>query len=392
MEKDYYKILGVDKNASEQDIRKAFLKLSKKYHPDMQSGKTEQEKKEAEEKFKEINEANEILSNKEKREYYDNFGTVNQGSGFGAGGIDPREFFRRYHQGGFGMPGFDDDFGFNPFGRTHNSPPNPNAPKNGRHVEIQIKINLEDVLYGSNKDLEINVSDPCPNCHGTGAENGEMVKCPDCNGSGMKTTIRGNTIMQSTCPTCRGRGYSKKNKCPHCDNGFINSVRKVNVNIPKGLDEGCVLRIRGEGEKGINGGQNGDIRIIVTTAKHNLYERIKSNLVMDIYISPITSIIGGDIEVQTPWGLAKLNIPKGTEDGTTFRLKEQGIHKTDSKGDLYVNVFIETIKNCTEEQERIIKELEKILTNNNLEKITKQKELFKEFYKTHKEKIKENNV
>jgi molecular chaperone DnaJ len=392
MEKDYYKILGVDKNASEQDIRKAFLKLSKKYHPDMQSGKSDDEKKEAEEKFKEINEANEILSNKEKREYYDNFGTINQEYGFGAGGIDPREFFRKFTQSGFGMGGFGWDNDFGDFNRQNHTPPDPTSPKNGKTIQIQINIDIEDVFYGSNKDIEITVHDPCPHCFGTGSENGELIKCEKCNGTGMITNVRGNMIINSTCHHCHGSGFKQKNKCPYCNNGKISNIRKLNINIPQGIDEGCILRIRNEGERGLNGGQNGDIRIIVSTNKHELFERKNLDLLMNLYISPTTSILGGDVDVQTPWGLAKLSIPKYTSNNTLFRLTGQGIRHQNEIGDLYIRCKIDSIKNCTKEQEILLHNLEKTLTEENLENKTKQKNIFKQFYKNNKEKITKKNV
>jgi molecular chaperone DnaJ len=391
MDKDYYKILGVEKNASEQDIRKAFLKLSKQYHPDMQAGKTEEEKKEAESKFKEINEANEILSDKEKREYYDNFGSVNQGHGFGPGGIDPREFFRQHYRNGFGMHGFDSHFGFGDFGARRNSPPDPNAPKNGRSVEINVKVNLEDVLYGANRDLEIKVNDPCPNCKGTGSKNGELKICPDCNGTGMKTSIRGNMVMSTTCPICQGRGYVSHGDCPHCSGGTILNTRKLNITIPQGINEGCVLRVKGEGERGLNGGINGDIRIIVTTNEHEIFERHGNDLYMKMYISPISAMIGGDVDVQTPWGLAKLNIPSGTQNEKVFRLKNQGVRYGENSGDLYIVTEIEMIKNCTDEQIELLKQLEKTLTDKNQENQNNQKLVFKEFYKRNKEKITPKN-
>lgn len=392
MEKDYYKILGVEKNATENDIRKAFLKLSKKYHPDMQSGKSDTEKKEAEEKFKEINEANEILSNKEKREYYDNFGTLNQRHGFGAGGIDPREFFRKYAQAGFGMGGFNWHDDFDNFGYQNNTPPDPTTPKNGKNIQIQININLEDVLYGSTKDIEISIDDPCPHCFGTGSENGELIKCEKCNGTGMITTIRGNMIMQTTCHSCNGSGFKQKNKCNHCNNGKITNIRKLNITIPQGIKEGCILRIKNEGERGLNGGQNGDIRIIVVSNEHELFKRHDLDLLMNVYISPVTAILGGNIDIQTPWGIAKLTIPKYTSNDTVFRLNKQGIRYKNEIGNLYITCKIDSIKNCTKEQEVLLYNIEKTLTEKNLENTTKQKNIFKKFYKTNKENINKNNV
>lgn len=391
MSKDYYKILGVERNASDQEIRKAFLKLSKKYHPDMQSGKTDDEKREAEEKFKELNEANEILSDKEKRSYYDNFGSAPgqqyQRGGFGAGGVNPMEFFRKHadrfsHFGSFG-----DGFGFGHHGFETNSPPDPTLPKNGKDIRIQLRLKLEDILYGSTREFTININDPCIHCHGTGAKNGEMKKCTTCNGSGMQTSINGHMIMHATCQTCGGTGFVASDRCEHCNGGHINSERKISITIPQGIEEGSKLRVRGEGQKGINGGSNGDIYIVVSTEEHELFIRNGNDLVYELYVSPVTAMLGGDIEVQTPWGLAKLKIPKGTEDGKHFRLSKQGIKNGGTTGDFYVVLYIETIKNLTDEQLKILNEFNKLVTDDNFNNITKQKEKQKQFYKENKKHI-----
>lgn len=390
MNKDYYKILGVDRNASDQEIRKAFLKLSKKYHPDMQSGKTDAEKKEAEEKFKELNEANEVLSNKEKREYYNNFGSTpgqNQRGGFGAGGIDPREFFRRHANHFSHFDSFGADFGFGHHGFKTNNPPDPTLPKNGKDIRIQVKFKLEDILYGSTREFTIKVNDPCIHCRGTGAKNGEMKKCPNCDGTGMQTSINGHMIMQTNCQVCGGVGFIASDRCEHCNNGFVESERKLSISIPQGFEEGNKLRVKGEGQKGINGGTNGDIYIVVLTEEHELFKRNGNDLISEIYISPITAILGGDIEVQTPWGLATLSIPKGIEDGKHFRLSKQGIKNGIIVGDFYVIIYIETIKNLTNEQIKILNDFNKLVTDNNFNIITKQKEKQKQFFKENKKHI-----
>jgi molecular chaperone DnaJ len=389
MDKDYYKILGVEKNASEQDIRRAFLKLSKKYHPDMQSGKTDQEKSEAEEKFKEINEANEILSNKEKREYYDNFGTTGNNNGFGAGGIDPREFFRQYRNF-HGFSEFHDDFGFGNFGAKTRTPPDPNSPKRGRDVQIRVNLDLDDILYGSTREFTININDPCPQCKGTGSENGELIKCTHCNGTGMIQNIQGHVIMQSTCHHCGGTGFGIKTKCTHCDNGFIHNERNISINIPQGIQDGVKLRIKGEGEKGLNGADNGDIYVVVMTANHELFERNGQDLITEVFISPITAALGGDVDAPTPWGTASLKIPKGTIDGRTFKLSQQGIKQNNSVGDLYVIVHIETIKNCTTKQEKLLKELSTLITDDNLENNKLQKQKYEKFKKKNETHFKTN--
>jgi molecular chaperone DnaJ len=386
MEKNYYSILGVNKNASDQEIRKAYLKLSKQYHPDMQSGKTDEEKHIAEEKCKEINEAYEILSNKEKREYYDNFGTTGPNHSFGGGGMDPREFFRKFKQSRFNMDGFDDDFDFNPFNQSHNNhnTTDIHSPKNGRSIEIQTTVTLEDVLYGSTKHIEITISDPCTHCFGTGAKDGEMSKCQSCDGTGIKRTMPNRmTIIQTMCNECHGTGRIHKHKCPHCNNGNISNIRKIDLTIPQGISEGGVIKINGKGEKGLNGGKDGDIYLIISTQTHSLYKRQDSNLIMELYISPIKAILGGNVDLQTPWGLISLTIPQYTNNDKIFRIKEKGIKQGSNQGDLFVKIKIDDIKNCSQKQIDLLKQLEQLITNDNLEKTKIQNEKFESFRKNN---------
>lgn len=392
MEKDYYKILGVSKTATEDEIRKAFLKLSKRYHPDVQTGKSDKEKKEAEEKFKEINEAHEVLSDKSKREQYDNFGTTGGfQSGFGPGGIDPREFFRKASQfGGFSghFGGFSNafrgGFGFGDDDSEDNFNFNPNAPKNGRSVRISANFDLEDLLYGAKKEFTVNIEDPCPHCYGTGAEGGEQEKCPVCGGTGMETKVNGMMIMQTTCRNCHGSGMVSKKKCPHCNNGRVKNERKLSIDIPQGIDVGDSIRIKGEGEKGVRGGQNGDLCITVGLNQHDIFKRDGRDLAETVYISSITASLGGSIDVQTPWGTAKLNIPKDTESGKWFKIQGQGIHSTKGNGDLFVDVEIEPFVDLTQEQKKILKEFEKTIKDSNLKNSSLLKEKCKKFQKKMK--------
>jgi len=366
MNKDYYKILGVNKDASESEIRKAFLKLSKKYHPDMQTGKSDAEKKESEEKFKELNEANEVLSDKNKRQQYDTFGsTEGFRSGFGARSVDPREFFRRAAANFHGFGTFDDDFGFNYDGSEARSKIDPTAPKNGRDIRINANFEFEDLLYGATRSFTVNVDDPCEHCHGTGAESGELDTCPVCKGTGMESTINGMMFMQSTCQNCNGSGYVPKKKCSHCNNGRIKTQRKLSINIPRGIEIGSRLKIVNEGEHGINGGKNGDFYIIVNSLTHDIFDRNGNDLATHIFISPLVASIGGEIDVQTPWGITKLKIPAGTKSGKVFRIPGQGVHSSSGNGDLYIESEIETISNITPEQKKAIEKLSKILKIDN---------------------------
>lgn len=389
MSKDYYKILGAKKDATDDELKKLYRKLAVKYHPDHQAGKTEEEKKEAEEKFKEINEAYSVLSDKEKRQHYDNFGsTEGFQSGFGAGGIDPREFFRRAtsHFGGFGS--FGADFGFGDDWPEGSSAPDPNAPKDGRNIQISVKFDLEDLLYGATREFTITVEDPCEQCHGTGAENGVLDKCPVCGGSGMETRRNGMMIMQSTCRNCGGSGYLAKNRCPHCSGGRVKAKRELNVNIPVGIDVGQRLRVAGEGEKGVNGGRNGDLFIVVGMNPHQIFSRDGKDLSETAYISPLTASLGGRIEVQTPWGIADINVPPETKNEKIFKLAGQGVHSQTGNGDLFVIVEIEPFANLTEEQKKILDKFSKTLTDSNFRNASDLKRKCEEFRKRTDHKVK----
>lgn len=389
MSKDYYKILGAKKDATDDELKKLYRKLAVKYHPDHQAGKTEEEKKEAEEKFKEINEAYSVLSDKEKKQHYDNFGsTEGFQSGFGAGGIDPREFFRRAtsHFGGFGS--FGADFGFGDDWSEGSSAPDPNAPKDGRNIQISVKFDLEDLLYGATREFTITVEDPCEHCHGTGAENGALDKCPVCNGSGMETRRNGMMIMQSTCRNCGGSGYLAKNRCPHCSGGRVKAKRELSVNIPVGIDVGQKLRVAGEGEKGVNGGRNGDLFIVVGMNPHQIFSRDGKDLSETAYISPLTASLGGRIEVQTPWGIADINVPPETKNEKIFKLAGQGVHSQTGNGDLFVIVEIEPFANLTEEQKKILDKFSNTLTDSNFRNASDLKRKCEEFRKRTDSKVK----
>lgn len=389
MSKDYYSILGAKKDATDEELKKLYRKLAVKYHPDHQAGKTEAEKKEAEEKFKEINEAYEVLSDKEKRQHYDNFGsTEGFQSGFGAGGVDPRDFFRRAASrfGGFGS--FGGDFGFGGGWDESPSAPDPNAPKNGRNIQISVKFDLEDLLYGVTKEFTITVDDPCDHCHGTGAENGELDKCPVCGGSGMETRRNGMMIMQSTCRNCGGSGYVAKKKCSHCNDGKIKAKRELSVNIPVGIDIGQRLRVANEGEKGVNGGKNGDLYIVVDMNPHSIFERKGKDLIETVFISPLTASLGGEVEVQTPWGLANIKVPAETRTDKTFRLTGQGVHSKSGDGDLYVIAEIEPFSNLTEEQKKLLNKFAKTLTDSNFKNASALKKECEEFRKRTDSKVK----
>lgn len=382
MTKNPYEVLGVDKNASDSEIRKAFLKLSKKYHPDMQVGKTDAEKKESEEKFKEINEANEILSDKEKRRRYDTFGSVDGQPGFGGGGIDPAEFFRQMH------PGFGDfgDFGFDMGcnkGRTHNSP---DDPKDGHNAHCTLNISFEDSIFGAEKEFSFSIEDPCPDCNGTGAEGGKPIECPECHGTGMFAMRRGMMFIQQTCHRCGGSGFVAEKECHSCHgSGRVSNKRNMSIRVPMGIASGMRLRVAGEGEKGINGGKNGNVYLTINVSDSQMFEREGNNLYTVSHISQLDAILGGKVDVQTPWGVANINIPRGVANGTLFKLHNQGVRDEHGNGgDLYVKIEVDTLENMTDTQEKLVKKLKKSISDSNFPKVAAQKKNNEEFEKRAK--------
>lgn len=389
--RDYYEVLGVGKNASDQEIKSSYRKLCRKWHPDMQAGKSDAEKKEAEDKFKEIAEAYEVLSNKDKRAQYDQFG-FNDSNGFGGQGPDDlAEFFRRHS--GFGS-NFGDGFahfGFNPFDGRNNSKNDPNAPKNGQDVKINIKIPFEESIYGGIREFDINLQDPCDHCHGSGSDDGKTEKCHHCDGSGMVTQRRGMMIMQSTCHHCHGSGVKIKTKCHICNgSGYCDKPHHIKIEIPMGIDTGTTLRVPEVGQHGVNGGQSGDVYIDVYVEDSNIFMRDGMNLIIDEVISPITASIGGKHETITPWGEITLTIPPETKTGKMFWIKGNGIkHSNDGYcGDLFVRIIVGTLSHLNNEQTKILEHLSSSITDENISGVKEFNKLKKEYMKNNKGRMK----
>ena len=368
MSKDYYDILGVSRTATEDEIKKAFRKISKENHPDMQVGKSDAEKKAAEARFKEASEAYDTLSSKEKREKYDMMGSGGQSSGFG-NFRDQDDIFSHFtsHFGGFGgMPGFGGD----PFGAHTREAPDPNGPEDGADVQIMLDVTFKESLFGVVKEFDINVEDMCHTCNGTGTADGKgFAKCPHCNGTGMIHQSHGSMFIQSTCPYCRGQGYSNSNPCPTCYGSKRNPKRKhVSIKIPAGVYDGAKLRVAGAGQSGIKGGRNGDLYCILRVQNSDLFKRQGPDLFTTLYVSPITASIGGDAEVYTPYGTIKIKIPAGTVSGKQLRVPGKGVKAVERTGDLYLDVEIEPLVNLTKEQKDLLKAFNATVTAKNLQK------------------------
>ena len=358
MSKDYYKVLGVDKGASEEDIKKAFRKLAHQYHPDKKGGD--------EAKFKEINEAYQVLSDSEKRSQYDQYGqTFEQAqAGGGAHGFDGFRDFSGFANGFNGQGGSEFDFGdvFSDFfggggGRAKRQ-------KKGRDIEVDVKIDFADMITGVEMTIEISKGAACKNCSGTGADpKSEIKTCSTCNGKGQVEQVR-NTILgairtASVCPECKGEGKIPEKRCSECHGeGVTKQTENITVKLPAGIDNNGAIRITGKGEA-VRGGQSGDLYIIVHISKSAKFVRDGHDVRTKKHISLTRGILGDKVEIEIPTGNLKLKIPEGTQSGKEFKLKGRGIPHVRgfSKGDLIVEVVVRIPDKLTGRQKRLIKDL-----------------------------------
>ena len=344
--RDYYEILGLQKGASDDEIKKAFRKLAIKYHPDKNQGD-----KEAEDKFKEINEAYQVLSDPQKKAQYDQFGTTEPGAGFGAGGFDGFDFS---DMGGFGDI-FDTFFGGGSGRRK-------NGPTRGNDIEYTLNLTFEEAIFGAEKEISITRSENCEECHGTGAAAGTSPKtCPTCGGSGQvrvqRQTPLGSFVSTTTCDKCGGKGKIIETPCHSCHGkGNVRKNRKITVNIPAGVDTGNVMPLRGQGEHGENGGTPGDLYIKIRVAPSKKFVRKGNDIYIDTHISMGKAALGTEISVPTVDGDVKYTVPAGTQSGRLFRLKGKGVPRVNSsgRGDQYVKVIVDTPKDLNEKQKHAL--------------------------------------
>ncbi|ABR74457.1 molecular chaperone DnaJ [Actinobacillus succinogenes] len=344
---DYYEILGVERGADEKAIKKAYKRLAMKYHPDRTKGD-----KTSEEKFKEINEAYEILSDKEKRAAYDQYGhaAFEQGGfgGAGAGGFG----------GGFGgFGGFEDIFS-EMFGGGSSR----QRVVRGDDLRYDIEITLEEAVRGITKDIQIQTLATCDHCNGSGAEKGSKVEtCPTCHGHGRVRRQQGFFMTETTCPHCHGTGKKIEKPCKKCHgDGRVHKTESLSVKIPAGVDTGNQLRLAGKGAAGENGAPAGDLYVVIHVKEHHIFERDGNNLYCEVPISFTQAALGGEIEVPTLDGRAKLKIPEGTQTGTMFRMRGKGITAMRSgySGDLICKITVETPVKLTDEQKDLLHKLE----------------------------------
>ena len=350
--RDYYEVLGVQKSATAEEIKKAYRKITKANHPDLHPGD-----KECEERFKEANEAYEVLSDEEKRKKYDQFGhaAFDPNAGFGGNGGGFGGF------GGFGDLGdiFGDLFGFG--GSTSR---NPNAPRRGENVRASLNISFEEAAFGCEKEVTVARVEQCPDCHGNGCAPGTTPEiCPDCKGTGtVRTTQRtpfGMAQSTSPCSKCRGTGKIIHQPCKTCRGmGNIRRQHKVKVNVPAGIDDGQTISRPGYGNAGINGGPQGDLLVTVIVRPHARFERDGTSVLLEQEISYAQAALGAEIEVPTLDGKVKLTIPEGTQPGAVFRLRGKGIPylRGSGRGDQFISVNVSVPKNLTSSQKELLRQ------------------------------------
>lgn len=364
--RDYYEVLGISKGASEDEIKKAYKKLARKYHPDMNPGD-----KEAEEKFKEVNEANEVLSDPQKKARYDQFGFAGVDPSYGAGGPgwgdgaagfdfgDLGDIFGSFFGGGFGG------------GRR-----NPNAPQRGESIRMSITVDFVEAAFGCEKEVTLERSEICDTCRGSGSAPGTTPEvCPDCHGTGTVTQAQRTPfgVMQSQvpCGKCRGKGRIIHQPCPDCrGSGQLKKRKTIKVDIPAGIDNGQTISLRGQGHAGKNGGPKGDLLLTVLVRPHELFRREGTAVFCEAPITFAQAVLGAELEIPTIDGKVKYAIPEGTQSGTVFRLKGKGIPVLNGRGrgDQYVTVSIETPKGLNREQKEALKKFSETLGENNYEK------------------------
>lgn len=350
--RDYYEVLGLQKNASKDEIKKAYRKLSKQYHPDINKAP------DAAEKFKEIKEAYEVLSDDNKRAHYDQFGHTDPNQGFGGFG-GASDF------GGFG--GFEDIFSTF-FGGGGGRRRDPNAPRQGADLQYTMTLSFEDAVFGKDTEIEIPREEECDTCHGSGAKPGTKPEtCPHCHGSGQLNTEQntpfGKIVNRRVCNYCNGTGKLIKDKCKTCGGtGKVKKRRKINVKIPAGIDDGQQLRVSGQGEPGINGGPSGDLYVVFHVREHEFFERDGDDIYCEVPITFAQAALGDEIEVPTLHGKVKLKVPAGTQTGTKFRLRGKGVPNVRGYGvgDQNIHVKVVTPTKLTDKQKQLLREFSEI--------------------------------
>jgi len=370
--RDYYEVLGVSKSADDAEIKKAYRNLAKKYHPDMNPGD-----KEAEVKFKEVNEAYDVLSDSSKRSKYDQYGhaAFDPASGMGGGG----------GFGGFGDFGFDFGDIFSSFFGGGGGSTRRNGPIRGDNIAVRMTLTFEEAVFGCKKEITYNKVQKCGECEGSGAAKGTTPKtCSTCGGSGQVRVQQrspfGMIQTSKQCESCRGTGKIIEKKCEKCrGNGFVRVSKNLTVTIPAGIDDGQQIGLKYQGNDGMNGGAAGDLQIIISVRPHSVFERDGDDLYCEVPITYAEATLGAEIDIPTLEGTQKFTIPEGTQTGTTFTLKGKGVTRVNSKyrGNLYVTVTVEVPKNLNSEQKDLLRKFAESCGESNYSKRTN---LFKKLF------------
>lgn len=356
--RDYYEVLGVSRSATDDEIKRAYRQLAKKYHPDTNPGD-----KTAEAKFKEASEAYAVLSDADKRRQYDQFGhaAFDGGAGGGAGGFD----FSSMDMGDIFGDIFGDLFGGGRSRRANN------GPMQGANLRTSVRITFEEAVFGTEKELELTLKDDCNTCHGTGAKPGTTAEtCSKCGGKGQvvytQQSLFGMVRNVQTCPDCRGTGKIIREKCSDCHgSGYISSRKKIKVSIPAGIDSGQSVRIRGKGEPGTNGGPRGDLLVEIEVSRHPIFQRQDYDIYSTAPISYATAVLGGDVRISTVDGDVIYNVKPGTQTDTKVRLREKGVPSLRNKairGDHYVTLVVQVPTNLTSEQKELLRKFDDAMT------------------------------
>lgn len=359
-EQDFYKTLGVSRDAGADEIKKAYRKLAMKYHPDQNKDNPE-----AEAKFKEVNAAYDVLKDEQKRAAYDRYGSSAFDGSMGGGGAGAGGFGGG--AGGFGAGAFSDIFE-DMFGDFMGGRGGRGSQTRGSDVQYTMEISMEDAFRGKEVNIKLPLNEECDSCNGSGAADGESIQnCETCGGAGRVRAQQGFFTIERTCPTCQGQGQAIKNPCKKCGGeGRIQKTRNLKIKIPKGVEHGRRIRLSGEGEAGIRGGQRGDLYVLISLKPHKLFKRDGANLYCRVPIPMTKASLGGDMEVPTIAGTsAKVKIPEGTQTGQQFRLKGKGmpVLKSDVVGDMYIEIFVETPVNLDKKQKDLLNELDTTLSN-----------------------------
>ena len=386
--RDYYEVLGVAKDATADQIKSAYRKLAMKYHPDRNPDNPE-----AKEKFTEISEAYEVLSNQEKRQRYDQFG--HQGVNFGPGGfdfgrdfsgfqdVDLSDIFSNLFGGGGGFSSF---FG----GGRQQRRADPNAPRRGDDMTFRLDIDFDEALFGSERTIDITLPAQCDECGGTGAAKGsQRVTCKTCGGRGAVIGGGGFFQIRQTCPTCGGEGTVIEKPCRKCrGSGHVSAPQHISLKIPAGVDNGSRLRLAGKGAGGLRGGENGDLYVILGVRDSEIFDRDGLDLGINVPVSPMLAALGGSIEVPTPQGIAEIKIPAGTPNGKVFRLRGKGVPSLRGSfaGDLDARIVFEVPVNLDRTQRQALEDFQRASRSDNFPQAQSLANKIKIFY-SHKEKL-----